>query len=46
MLRASASWRGTPAEVLGYAPEGATSATRAVVVAVDGCTTLVAVDLP
>jgi hypothetical protein len=46
VLRATATWRGTPAEVLAYAPEGASSPTRAVVVAVDGCTTLAAVDLP
>jgi hypothetical protein len=46
VLRASATWQGTPAEVLAYAPAGATAPTRAVVVAVDGCTPLADVDLP
>jgi hypothetical protein len=46
VLRASAAWQGTPAEVLAYAPVGVGSPTRAVVVALDGCTTLAVVDLP
>ena len=46
VLRASATWQGTPAEVLAYAPAGAAAPTRAVVVAVDGCDLLADVDLP
>jgi hypothetical protein len=46
VLRATATWRGTPAEVLAYARDGAAGPTRAVVVAVDGCATLATADLP
>lgn len=46
VLRVGATWRGTPAEVLAYAPAGGGDPTRAVVVAVDGCAPLASVDLP